>query len=229
MPKWIGGHPVVRLGVDLGPRRIAVYAVHDLESRVDRAALLRGELEPPYWAYLWSGARVLASYLARFVDLRGRRVLEIGCGLGLPGITAAALGAEVTVVDAVPEALDLVRASATLNGVRCATVGADFTGLDPTWRFDVVLAAEVAYDRERWPELAAVCERHLVPDGTTLLTDGYRTDTRGFYAALAARGLDVHAVDVRVVEEGREMPVRLAMIRPPDVRVRLRGTPRPPA
>jgi len=227
-PKWIAGHRTELLDVDLGPRRVALYAIPDLERLVDRAALLRGEAEPPYWAYLWSGARVLASYLARFVDVADRCVLEIGCGLALPGVTAAVLGAETTLVDSAPSALELAAASAEANGVHCATMVADFTRLDPTWRADVVLAAEVAYDRERWPELAAVCERHLRPGGMTLLADGYRTDTRGLYAALAARGLDIHAVDVRVVEEGHALPVRLAVVRRRE-RVSSRDTPQRPA
>jgi predicted nicotinamide N-methyase len=214
-PEWIAEHPVALLDVDLGPRHVRLYAVRDLETMVDRGALLRGDAEPPYWAYLWSGARVLASYLARFVDCTGMRVLEIGCGLGLPGVTAAVLGAETTVVDNAPAALDVAVASAAANGVRCTPVVADFTRLDTTWRFDVVLAAEIAYERERYAELAAVCERHLRPGGMTLLADGYRTDTRGLYGALAARGLAVHAVDCRVVEEGRPLPIRLAEIRRP--------------
>jgi predicted nicotinamide N-methyase len=221
----IAGHPAALVDVDLGARRVRLHTVAALETLVDRGALLRGEAEPPYWAHLWSGARVLASYLARFVPLVRRRVLEIGCGLALPGITAATLGADVTLVDAAPEALAFAAASAATNEVACTTVVADFTRLDPTWRFDVVLAAEVAYDREHWAELAAVCERHLAADGVTYLADGYRTDTRGCYAALAARGLAVHAVDVRVPEEGRFVPVRLAAIRA--ARLRPRGTPRP--
>lgn len=222
----IAGHPATLLDVDLGTRRVRLHAVRELETLVDGGALLRGEAEPPYWAHLWPGARVLASYLARFVPLAGRRVLEIGAGLGLPGITAATLGARVTLVDAAPEALAFAAASAAANHVHCTTVPGDFMQLDPGWRFDVVLAAEVAYDRERWPELAAVCERHLLPDGVTYLADGYRTDTRGLYAALAARGLVVHAVDVRIVDDGRPAPLRVAEIRPPAVR--RRDSRRPP-
>jgi len=224
-PDAIAGRPATLLDVDLGVRRVRLHAVPALETLVDRGALLRGEAEPPYWAHLWSGASVLAGYLARFVPLAGRRVLEIGCGLALPGVTAAALGADVTLVDAVPEALMFAAASAAANGVRCAVATADFMRLDPGWRFDVVLAAEVAYDRERWGEIAAVCERHLAPAGVTYLADGYRTDTRGFWAALAARGLVVHAVDVRAVEEGRPVAVRVAEVRRPGVRSR--GIPRP--
>ena len=41
----------------------------------------------PYWAYLWPGAFLLADHLAGRSDLAGTPCLEIGCGLGLAGLT----------------------------------------------------------------------------------------------------------------------------------------------
>jgi predicted nicotinamide N-methyase len=228
-PTRIVDYPVEMLDFDLGGRRIRLCAVRDLEGLVDRQALLRGDVDPPYWAYLWSGARVLATYLTRWIDVRGRRVLEIGCGLGLPGVTAAVLGGEVTLVDAEPVALAFGAASAAANGVACFPVVADFTRLDPAWRFDVILAAEVAYDRGRFAELAAVFARHLTADGVALIADGYRTDTRGLYRALADLRIHSHAIDLRIVEEGRPIPVRLTLIQQPAEPVRAGGTRRPPA
>lgn len=214
----IAGFPSVTVEI----AGVRLCTVPRLEDLVDRDALLRGDAEPPYWAWLWSGARMLAANLAHGGDLRGRRVLEIGCGLGLPGLAAAARGAEVTFVDAEPAALAFVSASAAANGLTCATRVADFFTLDVTPRFDLVLAAEVAYDRARFAELAAVVVRHLAPGGTALLADGYRTDTRGLYRALGRLDCAVHAVDVRVVEEGRPIPLRISA-------VRRRGSLRPPA
>jgi predicted nicotinamide N-methyase len=226
----IGGHPVRIADVVAGARTIRLVTVDRLESLVDRDAVLRGDVEPPYWAYLWSGARVLADYLARWIDVRKRRVLEIGCGLGLPAITAAAAGGDVTAVDHEAAALAFVRASAAANATTCATVTADFTALAIERRFDVVLAAEVAYDRGRFAALAAVFDRSLAADGFGLLADGYRTDTGGAYAALRDAGFTTHAIDVAVTEEGRRVPVRLTLIRRGgDASVSLRDSPRPPA
>ncbi len=208
----IAGITATRLDLEIGRRSVCLWAVPDLEGLVDRGALLRGEAEPPYWAYLWSGARVLASYLERFVDVRGLRVLEIGCGLALPGITAAILGADVTLVDLAAPALAFADASAAANDVACTQVVSDFTCIDPGLQFDVVLAAEIAYDRARYGELAAVFVRHVRPGGFALLADGYRTDTRGLYAALATAGFAAHAYDLRIDEEGRPMPVRLTLL-----------------
>jgi 2-polyprenyl-3-methyl-5-hydroxy-6-metoxy-1,4-benzoquinol methylase len=149
-------------------------------------------------------------------------VLEVGCGLGLPGIALARAGAAVTFVDAVAAPLAFVRASLDANGLAGRLRHADFRALDPSERFDVVLAAEVAYDRAGFDDLARVFARHLAPDGLGLLADGYRTDTRPLYRALGRAGLATAALDCRVREEGRPVPIRLVEITAP-------GSPRPRA
>lgn len=198
--------------VPVGAETIALYAVPDLEALVDREALLRGEAEPPYWAYLWTGARVLARYLASFETLAGRRVLEIGCGLGLPGLVAARAGARVTFVDQAEPALAFVRASAALHGVPCTTVAADMRTFTAPARFDLVIAAEVVYDRDAIGLVADVLEAQLAPGGVGLVSDGYRTDTRGFYHALAERDFASWAIDCRPEEEGRRIPLRVTRV-----------------
>ncbi len=215
----IAGFPATLTAVPVGgtaPRDVAplrLYTVVDLERLVDRAALLRGDAEPPYWAYLWSGGRCLAEYLARWTALHDRRVLEIGCGLGLPGVVAAAAGARVTFVDGERAALAFVRASLDLNALPGALVCADYRTLSPAARFDVILAAEVAYEPDRFGDLVAALARHLAPGGTVLLADGFRSDTRALYRALAQHRFATLALDLRVTEEGRSTRIRLTEAR----------------
>ncbi len=210
--RLIGGYPAVPARVRVGEREVALFSVPDLEQLVDRGALLRGEAEPPYWAHLWPGARVLAQYVERWVDMRGRRVLELGCGLGLPGLVAALGGARVVFVDQVAAALRFVAASAATNRLQCACLCADLHSLVASARFDCVLAAEVAYDRERFRELAEAVLRHVAPGGMVLMSDGYRVDSRALYRELGALGRAVHTLDLKVVEEGRPAPVRIVMV-----------------
>jgi release factor glutamine methyltransferase len=47
----------------------------------------------------------------------GERVLEIGAGLGLAAVLAAKAGADVVATDILPEAVDVIRTNAGLNGV----------------------------------------------------------------------------------------------------------------
>jgi SAM-dependent methyltransferase len=139
--------------------------------------------------------------------------VEIGCGLGLPGLVAAGRGARVTFVDRVPAALAFVRASAAVNDLDAVRlVAADATGGALRARFDLVLAAELLYDRRAFHPLAAAVARLLAPGGRGLLTDARRTDTRDFYPALEAAGLRWRAEETIVHDERLPVVVRLVEI-----------------
>ena len=83
----IAGYGAERHRVDVAGQKIDLWRVADLERHVDRTALLNAEdpPEPPYWAHLWSGALVLAAAIPE----DARSVIELGCGLGLPGRVGA--------------------------------------------------------------------------------------------------------------------------------------------
>jgi predicted nicotinamide N-methyase len=103
----------------------------------------------PYWSVLWRSGLALACELDG-MQLRGRRVVELGCGLGLPSIAAARAGAEVLATDACPDALELVSHNARANHVRVETATLDWSNpgeLATRGRFDLVLAADVLYER----------------------------------------------------------------------------------
>ena len=70
----------------------------------------------PYWAVLWRSGLALARELEGEA-LRGLRVVELGCGLGVPSIAAARAGASVLATDACAEALALVERNARANEV----------------------------------------------------------------------------------------------------------------
>jgi predicted nicotinamide N-methyase len=201
----IAGFPVTDLAFRHGEVSLQLYAVARLESFVDRESLLREEEtpDPPYWAHLWVGARALARQLAG-EPLAARRVLDLGCGLGLPGLVAAARGAEVWLADREPAALEFVRASATRNGLgRVHPVVVDFTRDSLEGAFDVILGAEIVYEPAAYEPLAAFVDAHLAPDGMFLVTDAFRSDAARFFENLTARGLRGDRRALREWEDGR--------------------------
>ena len=102
----------------------------------------------PYWAELWASGIALATVVAER-DVRGQRVLELGCGLGVPSIAAALGGANVLATDWAPEALDVTRRNAERNGARVETLLADWSRpveLLARAPFDLVLCADVLYE-----------------------------------------------------------------------------------
>ncbi len=108
--------------------------------------------EPPYWCFCWASGLVLARWLAERPDwVRGKRVLDFGAGSGVAAIAAAKAGAaEVVACDLDPLALAACRANAALNDVELR-YSQDFFG--EADRYDLVIVADVLYDRTNLPLL----------------------------------------------------------------------------
>jgi predicted nicotinamide N-methyase len=103
----------------------------------------------PYSTVLWRSGMALARELDG-VELRGRRVVELGCGLGVPSLVAARAGAEVLATDADDEALELVERNARENGLSLETACVEWAAAEELVArgpFDLVLAADVLYER----------------------------------------------------------------------------------
>ncbi|SFP18673.1 class I SAM-dependent methyltransferase [Pseudomonas borbori] len=107
---------------------------------------------PPYWCFCWASGLVLARWLAEHPQwVRGKRVLDFGSGSGVAAIAAAKAGAlEVVACDLDPLALAACRANAALNQVELGYSADFFREAD---RFDLILVADVLYDRANLPLL----------------------------------------------------------------------------
>jgi predicted nicotinamide N-methyase len=119
----------------------------------------------PYWSVLWRSGVALASELD-CLDLEGSRVVELGCGLAVPSIVAARAGGEVLATDSCDEALELVALNAAANGVSIETQAVDWSqpaALVDRGPFDLVMAADVLYERASVAELLSLLPR-LAPE-----------------------------------------------------------------
>jgi predicted nicotinamide N-methyase len=103
----------------------------------------------PYWSVLWRSGVALARELAG-APLAGMRVVELGCGLGVPSLVAARAGAAVLATDGCADALELVERNARDNDLGVATARVDWSAAEELVArgpFDLVLAADVLYER----------------------------------------------------------------------------------
>ncbi|HEV8462391.1 MAG TPA: methyltransferase, partial [Gaiellaceae bacterium] len=103
------------------------------DALIDEEAFADDEFLP-YWAELWPASLALAEALP---DVAGLRIVELGCGLAVPSLVAAARGAEVTATDWADDAIALARENAAANGLELTAEVRDWR--DP-WdtRFDLV-------------------------------------------------------------------------------------------
>src|SRR5437763_16052858 len=102
--------------VAVAGRDVVLLRPREAEALLDEDAFAAREEFLPYWADLWPSARLLARTLASRA-LRGARVLELGCGLGLPSLAAALAGGRVLATDWAPDAVEAVQRNAAHNGI----------------------------------------------------------------------------------------------------------------
>lgn len=172
--------------IEVGRRTLALLRPRDVDSLLDEEAFAVDEFIP-YWADLWPSGVALARYVAA-LDLSGSRVLELGCGLGLPSLAAACGGADVTATDWAPAAVALLRRNALRNGLqlRAKPLRWEERRAIAGETFDLVLAADVLYEARHAAPLLALLERVVGPAGEAIVADPGRRHAAGFFDEAAS-------------------------------------------
>lgn len=176
--------------VEVGEKTYSLLHPASAEALIDESDFERDE-RLPYWAEIWPSAVALARHLAG-LDLSGKRTIELGCGVGLPTVVALDRGAEVVATDHYVLALDFTRRNARLNTARepeIAHLDWHSSRRRELGKFDLVLAADVLYERRNVPALAHLIPDLLAPEGEAFITDPRRKDTPHFHEAMQGRGL----------------------------------------
>lgn len=174
--------------VALAGRDVRLLRPRDGEGLIDEHAFADDEFLP-YWAEMWPSSIALARALGGRA-LGGRRVLELGCGLGLPSVVAALAGARVLATDWSAAAVAFATRNAAANGaeLRAERVAWSAPGpllADAPW--DLVLASDVLYERRMADALLELLPRLVDRRGTVLLADPGRAPAAGFLERASGR------------------------------------------
>ena len=177
---------------------LCILRPRDSEDLLDETAFEHEEFLP-YWAELWPSGVALARAVAARA-LRGARTLELGCGLALPSMAAALAGGRVTASDWSPGAIELAERNAARCGVAIEPLVCDWSRPDDLVErapWDLVLAADVLYERRNADVLLALLPRLVGRRGEILLADPGRPPAEAFLEAAARH------FAVRTTEHGR--------------------------
>jgi predicted nicotinamide N-methyase len=182
-------------------------AVNELLSRELDEGLVGPERDLcPYFGVVWPAARALAGELARRGrGLAGKSLLELGCGLAMPALVAAKLGARTTATDLHPDvpaylARNLARNGLAPGALEYLELDWCSAGLARTRRFDFVVASDVLYEAGHPEPVARALAAHVAPGGRILLADPGRAYLQACLTALEALGFRVESEVVRVAD-----------------------------
>jgi predicted nicotinamide N-methyase len=184
--------------VGIGGRDLCLLRPRDAESLLSEEAFEHEEFLP-YWAELWPSALALARAVGARA-LRGARTLELGCGLGLPSLAAAAAGGRVVATDWAPDAIAMTTRNAQRNGLTVEALRCSWTEPEPLIArapWDLVLASDVLYEPRNGEALLPLLPRLVDTLGEIWLADPGRPAATPFLAAAA----DTFTIDSRPAAE----------------------------
>ena len=172
--------------LQLDEKRLHLLKAVDLEQLLGGRDPLKNPSEFPFWIKLWEAAMVLSQYLAVQSGASGKTLLELGAGLGAPGLAAASAGFDVTLSDYEEIIVDFQRVSAAANNLQTI----DFILLD--WlkppelpRFDCIVGAEILFRAEFFEPLLNIFRSALQPDGVIYLAHDIRRKSLPEFLRLA--------------------------------------------
>lgn len=144
---------------------------------------------------LWPSGLLLAQAMSRF-DVAGKRILALGCGIGLASLVLQRRGANIVATDVHPLAEPFLAYNAALNDLpalhyRQARWNVPLPALG---EFDLIIASDVLYEFPHASLIDGMVARHARDEAEVLITDPGRGDSARFTRMLQARGFCVERI-----------------------------------
>ncbi|MCK9605588.1 MAG: protein N-lysine methyltransferase family protein [Methylomonas sp.] len=178
------GYQVKHEAVNIGGTDYLIRSLLDLQQYSDpHGEAEQAGLSSTSWSLfgqIWPSARVLALAMDSF-NLAGKRILEIGAGLGLASLVIHGRGGNITVSDWHPLSQDFLNKNLLLNRLGPIKFEAsDWSELNSELgEFDLIIGSDLLYERQQPGQLAAYIHRHAAPSAEIIIVDpdrGNRVD-----------------------------------------------------
>lgn len=209
---------------------VVLEAIAAAEKRLPARATR--ELHLPYWAELWASSLGLAHFLVHewvhcgageswvaaiareqirpAAPARAIAALDLGCGMGFVGAAAARLGMHVLFADIETPALMFAALNSLPDRPRCRCRKVNWQTDRLGEQFDLILGADIVYERPQWPFLDTFFQVHLAPGGSVLIGEPGRSTGDDFEPWIIARGWSLRRFSQRV--PGGKDPIELLQL-----------------
>ncbi len=186
-------------------RRFSFLHLQDIEPLIAGKDIFAHAEEFPFWVKIWESSVILADFMASVEPDEGRRILELGAGLGVTGIVAACFGHHVLLTDYQDEILDFERVSAAVNKCDENVICKRLDWLKPAdlGRFQMIIGSEILFHPKFFEPLLNVFRKYLAPDGVIYMAHDVRRKSLGQFLPLCEKEYDI-AMQKRVLRSDDE-------------------------
>lgn len=188
--------------------------IRDLDESIDTLCEFFGEEDQdnslaeeycPYFGVLWEAGVGLTQHLSK-LDLKNKKILEIGCGLALPSFLVTKMGGNIIATDFhadVPLFLELNQKNNQIY----------FPYKVMNWRneiertrtdlglFDLVIGSDILYESQHPMQVAEALIAFLKPGGKIILSDPGRAYIQKFITSMNECGYKEHFTTQVVLPE----------------------------
>lgn len=173
----------------------------------------KGEIASPYWSQVWPAAKALAGFiLDNLAYTDGKKVIELGAGLGLPSLVAARNATAVLCTDSEPAAVAVAKQSAdhvNLKNFRIEILDWQKVSYFPS--ADVLLLSDLSYDPSAFSSLLKTIEIFLEKETTVLLSTPQRLMAKEFVAPLLP--YCINQKETIVTHNGKAVAISVMVLR----------------
>jgi predicted nicotinamide N-methyase len=207
-------YPTINKSRKYADKVFIVEAIRDLDEAID---IICNEMTPeeqldpfaedlcPYFGILWPSSEGLAEFIASNPKLvKNKKVLELGCGLGLPSLVASHLGADVLATDFHPDVESYFQRNCRHSSIACNYERLNWrTSGTHIGEFDVVMGSDVLYESKHPSEIARGLLSYVKDGGTIILSDPGRSYLQQFINSMNAQGISEEMFSITV--DGKEI------------------------
>ena len=158
----------------------------------------------PYWAKIWPSSKAMCSFLeAEPAWIAGKRVLEIGAGIGLPSLVMAHRAAEMIISDYATEAVALLNKNIQylhLKQVRAMVL--DWNDFPDNLQCETILMSDINYAPDQFDPLLKLVQQLLGQGATIIISTPQRIMATPFVKALQP---NIQRTVLQTVEEKNQL------------------------
>ncbi len=194
------------------------YFLHlaDIEPLLAGKDIFANASEFPFWVKIWEASLMMANLMAAMPVKEGARILELGSGLAVAGLVAAAFGHDVTITDYEDEIMDFVRVSAAVNDCENNARTATLDWLKPSdiGQFDVIIGSEVLFHEKFFKPLMVCFQQYLKPGGVIYMAHDRRRKSLGPFLRMCEDRYSISAQKHVMKSKGETLEIVLTRLIP---------------
>ena len=150
----------------------------------------------PLFGQIWPSSIVLAN-LMQSHKIFGKRILEVGCGIGLASLVLNSRNADITSTDYHPSVEAFLNINTKLNDdrdipfIRTGWIDED----DELGKFDLIIGSDLLYEQDHINLLSGFINKHANNDCEVIIIDPNRGNKNKFSTQMESFGFNCTQVD----------------------------------